>query len=244
MNTKETLDRNSPVPLYYQLYMILQEQIKEGQLKPGDMLPTEISLMEKYTVSRATVRQAVLDLVHKGYVVREKSKGTFVKDLRSLTYQEKVKGFAAASPLHGRVELTNKVLAKEIITAPGFLCDTFNIEPGTKLFYLKRVRSIEQSPAVYTEDWVPYALCPGIEKIDFLTESLLNIMETRYNVVPAMAERTFECCHAETEEQMKELNVRKTSPLLHLTNIVYTADRTPMEYCLAVINGKYTVVET
>ena len=240
----EKLDRGSPVPLYYQLYMILQEQIQEGKLKPGDMLPTEIALMEMYDVSRATVRQAVLDLVHKGYVVREKSKGTFVKDPRSLTYQERVKGFVAASPLHGRVELTNKVLCKEIIRASGYLCGTFGIEPDTELFYLKRVRSIDQTPAVYTEDWVPYRLCRGIENVDFLTESLLNVLEKDFGVIPAKAERTFECCHAETKEQMDELQVRKNSPLLHLRSIVYTPDMVPMEYCLAVINGKYTVVES
>ena len=238
------LDRNSPVPLYYQLYNILQEQISEGKLKPGDMLPTEISLMQEYDISRATVRQAVLDLVHKGYVVREKSKGTFVKDLSSLSYQEKVKGFAAASPLHGRVELTNKVLAKEIVTASDFLCGTFDIQPGTKLFYIKRVRSIAGTPAVYTEDWVPYEYCPGIEYMDFLSVSLLSVIESEYGVIPMRAVRTWGGGHGESEEQMVELRVRKNSPRLHLTNTVYNQDDKPMEYCLAVINGKYTVVES
>ena len=115
----EKLDRNSPVPLYYQLYTILLNDIRNGVLKPGDMLPTEVSLMEKYNISRATARQAILDLVQKGYVVRKKSRGTFVKDSSaSLSYLDKITGFAAVSSLHGRVELTSKVLAQEVIAAP------------------------------------------------------------------------------------------------------------------------------
>lgn len=72
-------------------------------LKPGDMLPTEVSLMEKYDLSRSTVRQAIIDLVHKGYVVREKAKGTFVKDISAtLSYKDKVKGFGQFSRLDGK----------------------------------------------------------------------------------------------------------------------------------------------
>ena len=67
-----TLEKNSPIPLYYQLYTILLNRIKMGELQPGDMLPTEVSLVEEYNVSRATVRQAILDLARNGYVVREK----------------------------------------------------------------------------------------------------------------------------------------------------------------------------
>ena len=75
-----SLDKNSPIPLYYQLYTLLLNRIKEGELRPGDMLPTEVSLVEEYRVSRATVRQAILDLARNGYVVRENSKGTFVRE--------------------------------------------------------------------------------------------------------------------------------------------------------------------
>ena len=69
VNNVNALDRNSPVPLYYQLYTILLKDINDGVFKPGDMLPTEVALMQQYSVSRATVRQAMQVLVQKGYVI-------------------------------------------------------------------------------------------------------------------------------------------------------------------------------
>ena len=72
------LDKNSPVPLYYQLYTSILADIRSGVLKPGDMLPPEKQIMEKYDVSRDTVRHALNDLAREGYLTRAKSKGTIV----------------------------------------------------------------------------------------------------------------------------------------------------------------------
>lgn len=240
----EKLDKNSPVPLYYQLYTILLNDIRNGVLKPGDMLPTEVSLMEKYNISRATARQAILDLVQKGYVVRKKSRGTFVKDSSaSLSYLDKITGFAAVSSLHGRVELTSKVLAQEVIAAPASICGPLKLNPGSRVFYIKRIRSIEGTPTVYTEDWIPYELCDGIEKLDFTDKSLLSVLEKNYNVTPLHAIRSFECCMADTEEQLTELKVRQNHPMLSFTSLVLNDKNEPIEYCNAIINGKYTVIE-
>lgn len=240
----EKLDKNSPIPLYFQLYAIILNDIKNGVFKPGDMLPTEQYMVDHFEVSRATVRQAVLDLARQGYVIREKSKGTFVKDPNAtLSYKDKVTGFSAVSALHGRVELTSKVLEHKVIKATAFLCEPLGIEPGTEVFYLKRVRSIEGKPAVYTEDWMAYDFCKGIEEYDFMDKSLHTVLIEQYNKIPHHAVRTFDCCKAENEEQMQELKVSRNEPLLRFTSSVYDADNKPIEYCLAVIHGKYTVYE-
>lgn len=238
------IDRNSPVPLYYQLYTILLTDIKSSAFKPGDMLPTEVSLMEKYDLSRSTVRQAILDLARNGYVVREKSRGTFVKDFStSLSYKDKVKGFGQISYLDGRKELTNKVLEQKVISVPAYICEHLKIKPGTKVFYLKRVRSIDGKPVVYAEDWVRYEKCKGIEHTDFITNSLLDVLENQFGIISHHAVRTFECCNAESQEQVIELNLKKNQPLLHLTSLIQDKQSNPIEVCLAVINGRYTAYE-
>ena len=54
------MDRNPGAPpLYAQLEQILKQQIECGTYKKGDFLPTEKELMEKYELSRVTVRQAI-----------------------------------------------------------------------------------------------------------------------------------------------------------------------------------------
>ena len=74
----DTLDKNSPIPLYFQLEEILKERIETGELKPGDLLSSEKELSEKYQISRPTIGQALRGLVNEGLLYREKGKGTFI----------------------------------------------------------------------------------------------------------------------------------------------------------------------
>ena len=72
------IDRRSPIPLYYQLKLHLQQQMGSNQLRPGDRLPTEAEMCELYSMSRAPVRQALADLAREGLIYRRAGQGTFV----------------------------------------------------------------------------------------------------------------------------------------------------------------------
>jgi ABC-type glycerol-3-phosphate transport system substrate-binding protein len=76
------IDPSSPVPLYYQLKLLLREQIDQGYLKPGDKIPTEAELCAQYAISRTPVRQAVLELAREGLLTRTVGRGTFVAPRR------------------------------------------------------------------------------------------------------------------------------------------------------------------
>ena len=72
------IDRNSPVPLYYQLKQIIADNLDKGIWKPGDLVPSEQELQNTYGVSRITVRQAFSELTHEGRFERHRGQGTFV----------------------------------------------------------------------------------------------------------------------------------------------------------------------
>ena len=74
------LDDKSKEPLYLQLYEILKEEIESSTIAPGEQIPTEAELIDKYNVSRITVRNALKKLTEDNYVVRYKGKGSFVPD--------------------------------------------------------------------------------------------------------------------------------------------------------------------
>lgn len=74
------IDRNSPMPIYYQLKQIIKQQIDDGELEAGDKLPTERELCDLYQISRAPVRQALADLVKEGCIYRQAGVGTFVTE--------------------------------------------------------------------------------------------------------------------------------------------------------------------
>lgn len=73
-----TLERNSPVPLYYQLAQSIEQAINDGVLSPGDRLENELSLTTRLGLSRPTARQAIQELVNKGLLVRKRGVGTQV----------------------------------------------------------------------------------------------------------------------------------------------------------------------
>lgn len=72
------IDRNIPIPAYYQLKQLIKKQIQAGDLQPGDRLPTEAELCERYNLSRTPVRQALQELVFEGLLIRTPGRGTFV----------------------------------------------------------------------------------------------------------------------------------------------------------------------
>ena len=73
-----TLERNSPVPLYYQLARFIEHAINVGDLAPGDRIENELSLTSRLGLSRPTARQAIQELVNKGLLVRKRGVGTQV----------------------------------------------------------------------------------------------------------------------------------------------------------------------
>jgi len=69
--------------LYRQIYHALREEIQGGHYPPGAQLPTEAELMQRFGVSRVTVRNALALLQQEGWLVRIPAKGTFVRQRES-----------------------------------------------------------------------------------------------------------------------------------------------------------------
>lgn len=84
------IDRDSPIPLYYQLKMLIKRKIEDGTLSAGDRIPTERVMCRQYHISRAPVRQALAELVQEGYIFRQSGRGTFVKDWQSEPAQRQI----------------------------------------------------------------------------------------------------------------------------------------------------------
>ncbi|MFW6279062.1 MAG: GntR family transcriptional regulator [Bacillota bacterium] len=76
----EKINRNGVSPMYEQVKKTILEKVKQGDYKPGEMIPTERELCEKTGVSRHTVRKAISELVEDGYLFRVQGHGTFVYD--------------------------------------------------------------------------------------------------------------------------------------------------------------------
>jgi ABC-type glycerol-3-phosphate transport system substrate-binding protein len=110
----DDIDKSVPIPLYYQLKQMIKNDIEKGEYKPGDRLPTEQELCERFDISRQPVRHALTELVYEGILYRKPGRGTFVSDF-SLSPSEDVMRVKVmlpeekwAAPLQKAVRLWNE----------------------------------------------------------------------------------------------------------------------------------------
>ena len=73
----KTLDKDSPIPLYFQLVEIIRNKIENNEWPVDSTIPSELKLCDTYQISRGTVRQAIKDLIKEGYLYRKHDIGTF-----------------------------------------------------------------------------------------------------------------------------------------------------------------------
>ena len=73
-----SLDAEASRPLYEQIYSYIKHEIQEGQLLPGERLPSSRSLSSSLEVSRSTVDLAYEQLVSEGYLEAVPCKGYYV----------------------------------------------------------------------------------------------------------------------------------------------------------------------
>src|SRR6195256_381371 len=128
--TDAVLDRESPVPLYYQLAQNMETAIRQGRLSSGSHLDNELELARQLGVSRPTVRRAIGLLANKGLVIRRHGIGTLVVPVRvrrpvrlSSLYDDLKEGGQTPS---------TRLLAHEIVPAPVDVADSLQLSKGTR----------------------------------------------------------------------------------------------------------------
>lgn len=150
------LDRDSPVPLWFQIAELLRQAIETGEIGPGERLENEVEMSEHLGVSRPTVRQAIQALAHKELLVRRRGVGTIVAARR-------IKRPVALTSLHddllasGR-EPSTEVLSVAECAAQPEVAGELGIEPGDPVIALERLRSAEGSPLALMSNFVPLAI--------------------------------------------------------------------------------------
>ena len=74
-------------PLYEQIKILLTHSLVAGEWKPGEAIPSEIELAERFRVSQGTVRKAIDELAAENILMRRQGKGTFVASHSEPAYQ-------------------------------------------------------------------------------------------------------------------------------------------------------------
>lgn len=229
------IDKASPIPYYQQLADLLRHEISRHQHAPGVYrLPSENELAEQHGISRATVRHALDVLARDGWIYREKGKGSFAAVRR--VEQEATQLVSTTEDMQRRGwSLTTRVIALQQLPAPSHVADALEIEPGTPVYELCRLRIVNDEPLSVQTTYLPQALCPALEEND-LSLSLFRLLETRYGLRLWTA-RSVLRARLVSAYEAHLLQVSEQTPVLYMERITYAATGTPVEYLEAVWRG-------
>jgi GntR family transcriptional regulator len=150
------LDRNSPVPLYYQAAQKLEFAITSGQLPPGTQFDNELLLAEQLGLSRPTMRRAMQYLVDKGLIVRRRGVGTRV-------VQPKVRRTLELTSLYDDLQdedlrPSTAVLSFEVVPGPVAATEALGLAQGTDVLRIQRLRSARGKPIALMTNYLPDGL--------------------------------------------------------------------------------------
>lgn len=148
-----TIDRNSYEPAYAQLVRILLGQIAAGMFRPGDRLPSEAQLCERYGVSPMTVRRVINILVDQGVVTAEQGRGTFVKplELGTATFD-----LDKLQQLFREGQSTVKLLEARITSATERTARKLAINVGERTVFIRRLIFRGEEPMLLHREHVIY----------------------------------------------------------------------------------------
>lgn len=148
-----SVDRGSPVPLYFQLSQQLEAAIERGELAPGRLLGNEIDLASRLGLSRPTVRQAIQALVDKGLLVRRRGIGTQV-------VHSQVRRPLELSSLYDDLEAagqrpTTRVLRLATTEATAEVGAALGVAEGTEVWQVERLRLTHGEPIARLRNHLP-----------------------------------------------------------------------------------------
>src|SRR5215469_1869401 len=193
-----SISRGSPVPLHHQLRHGLQGQIERGTLRPGQQIPHERQYAEHLGISLAPERQALLDLVRQGYLLRVRGKGTFVRDDKVIEKVSLLGSFTDSLRSQG-LEPAFTVTCAESQAPPPEVRAAFDGKPR-RLFRLSRLASVADSPLALLTAWLDLARFPDLGAQDFSAVPLYSTLERLYGVQLGRALSTIEVVQVRDDE--------------------------------------------
>ena len=223
-------------PLYAQLKDLILNAIARGELGPGEQLPSQRELGDKYGMSHMTVRRAINELINEGAIYAISGKGIFVGThkvdaeagpLISFTEDVARRGMSASS----------KIITAEIVNASPILARGLGVEPHAPLVYLYRLRLADGQPMALQASYLPHRLCPGLLKHDLESGSLYAILRDVYGLRLADSTGAVEAALA-SDEQAALLGVPLPSAVLVTEQITFLDDGLAIEFVRATLSRR------
>jgi GntR family transcriptional regulator len=227
------VDGNLPTPLYHQIYLLLRDTIRRGDVAAGDVLPGELDLAERFNVSRITVKRALNELATDALVTRHRGRGTIVTPSTQLSViRGSFETLIDSLKLMGDETQVQLLDVTELIP-PDDVAELLEISPKEKVQRAVRLRTIEGGPFSHLVSYVPIKIARSYSKAELASTPLLTLLE-RAGAKIDEADQWITAVAADPTIA-HALGVVTASPLLKIERVMRDTDGMPVE----LIHGHY-----
>lgn len=228
------INRNSSTSLHIQIRNEILGNILNGILKPGDKLPSENELSNKFNVSRSTVRLALSDLTRKEFVYSKPGKGTFVAFSVINEAKMDLVGFIDSPENEGIIEKV-EVIENEKSKSLGHIYARLQINPGEKILSITSLRYTNNSVIGVDISYLPEGLFFKISSMSIEKEPLDHVFYT-LGIAPKRIEQMIQICKP-TDEIIRYLALENNFPVMYIERISFLAGEIPIEYRKTYFHG-------
>jgi GntR family transcriptional regulator len=206
------------------------------------MLSEEV-LAARFGVSRPTINKAIAILIRKSILSRERGKGTFVHsgDVRLTLMQELVSFHESMQ--RENIRFRTVVLEFQRQKADGMFAEKLALKQGARIYYLKRLRYVEEESFIISESYLPQELFHDLEKQDLRDCSLYDVLEQKYGIPVIKTERSARAVKA-LDKEAQLLRIPHGDPLIQLEGIAFSRHDLRVEYFKTIIRGDRGVLCT
>ncbi len=226
------IDRSTAIPFYHQLKQILLQQIRHGELRPGQRLPTERELQERYELSRTTVRQAINELVGEGVLHRERGRGTFISKPKVRHGPQRPFGLSAGAKPGW------KVLGVHTVLPPDKVAKQLELAKGEEALRIERLRLSDGEPIGLHRAYVPASLQLEFTERELVEgNSSLSYLAGKQGLSFSESHRVIQAVTSTSGRECKLLKTTKGAALLLVERTTISAQGKPVEFLRAIYRG-------
>ncbi len=212
--------KNTKVPKYQIIENDLIDKINHSIYKYKEAIPSEAELCKQYNCSRVTVRQALANLAHKGFIKKIQGSGAFVEKTKVIQRNPYIVGFTEDMISKGKVPRT-EVNSFSVVTAGETICNLLNIEKNSPVYFIERTRYADDIAIMFERTYMSIDIHPNISlnilknsKYQYAVDEGLNIEYSNQNITPIFA----------SEYIAGQLDISTTQPMIKVANTTYLED--------------------
>ncbi|MGB6130012.1 MAG: GntR family transcriptional regulator [Psychrilyobacter sp.] len=218
---------------YCKLADIIKKKVNDGEYSLGEKILTEQKLMEKYQLSRDTVRKAVDHLVKEKYLYKLQGSGTFVSEEFYSQSLLKFYSFTEEMIKRGKVP-SSEIISFELVEADEKVQKKMAIN-SKEIYKLIRLRLADKKPVMYETTYLNPNLLKNLS-LKVLTEKpLYDIIRKDYKVNFDRAVEKFKAV-IPTEDILEKLKMSSLRACMELERYTYSQNEV-LEYTKSIARG-------